>query len=129
MAAGNERSDDAEPDHLMEPLEDRDAADACAGQTWSRTIWFHIAVGAATKNGKQITVAAAALAIMTRKRDTVPAEQQQPAKNDQEGDDSPDLDRHRQPQQRPGGEGLAVRQRVGRGRGAAAGGWRSAVPL
>jgi len=35
-------------------------------KSWSRMIWFHIAVGAATKNGKQTTVVAAALAIRTR---------------------------------------------------------------
>jgi len=34
--------------------------------SWSRTIWFHIAVGAAAKKGKQMIVVAAALAIRTR---------------------------------------------------------------
>src|SRR4029453_1683095 len=32
---------------------------------WSRTIWFHIAVGAMTKKGKQIKAAEAALPIST----------------------------------------------------------------
>jgi len=34
-------------------------------KSWSRTIWFHIAVGATAKKGKQITAAKAALPIST----------------------------------------------------------------
>ena len=58
-------------------------------KSWSRTTWFHIAVGAEAKNGKQITVAVAALASGDTQCGTVPAQQQQPAENDQESDELP----------------------------------------
>jgi len=44
-----------------------------------------------------------------------PAHQQQPAKNDQDSNDPPDLDRYGQPEQRPGSKSPATWQRAGAG--------------
>ena len=98
-------------------------------KSWSRTIWFHIAVGAATKNGKQITVAAAALAIRTRNATPYRRSSSNQPRTIRRVTTPQTLIVIAESEQRPGDQGLAREATSRCGRGAVAGGWRSAVLL